>query len=43
LYANCGDRYHIALVEAARFYEFFVGLPVRERDWGFKRPDLDEL
>ncbi|GKT64614.1 endoplasmic oxidoreductin-1 [Colletotrichum tofieldiae] len=34
---------NVLVVELVRFYQFFVGLPVSERNWSFERPNLDEL
>ncbi|GJD02841.1 endoplasmic oxidoreductin-1 [Colletotrichum higginsianum] len=35
--------FNVAVVELIRFYQFFVGLPVSERNWSFERPVVDEL
>ncbi|KAK2048266.1 endoplasmic oxidoreductin-1 [Colletotrichum somersetense] len=34
---------NVIVVELVRFYQFFVGLPLIERNWSFERPNLDEL
>ncbi|KAK1595839.1 endoplasmic reticulum Oxidoreductin 1 [Colletotrichum navitas] len=34
---------NVVVVELVRFYQFFVGLPLIERNWSFDRPNLDEL
>ncbi|KAF3057218.1 Endoplasmic reticulum oxidoreductin-1 [Daldinia childiae] len=34
---------YIILSELKRLWEFYIGLPVSPRSWGFARPSLDEL
>ncbi|OTB17319.1 hypothetical protein K445DRAFT_315952 [Daldinia sp. EC12] len=35
--------FHIVLSELNRLWQFYIGLPVSPRNWGFERPSLDEL
>ncbi|KAI0021111.1 endoplasmic oxidoreductin [Xylariomycetidae sp. FL0641] len=35
--------FHIMLSELNRLWEFYIGLPVTPRNWGLRRPSLDEL
>ncbi|KAI5864807.1 endoplasmic oxidoreductin [Durotheca rogersii] len=35
--------FHIIILELSRFWEYYIGLPVQPRTWGFVRPSLDEL
>ncbi|KAI0103448.1 endoplasmic oxidoreductin [Daldinia grandis] len=35
--------FYIVLSELQRLWEFYIGLPVSPRSWGFTRPSLDEL
>lgn len=35
--------WEIFVLEAARVWEYYIGLPVTPRKWEIKRPDLDEL
>ncbi|KAI1656801.1 endoplasmic oxidoreductin [Daldinia decipiens] len=35
--------FYIVLLEFKRLWEFYIGLPVSPRSWGFARPSLDEL
>ncbi|KAI1465392.1 endoplasmic oxidoreductin [Daldinia caldariorum] len=35
--------FYIVISELSRLWEFYVGLPVSPRTWGFERPSLDEL
>ncbi|KAI1342833.1 oxidoreductin [Xylariaceae sp. FL0016] len=35
--------FNIVLSELSRFWQYYIGLPVAPRSWGFTRPSLDEL
>lgn len=37
------SRFYILITELNRLWEFWLGLPVTPRMWGFARPNIDEL